>query len=81
MSAEPTPDTPYEQTEPVAVEEKNDADIADVAKLPLAGKITSKAFMGGLAGYMVGRFAKQITDTLIYYAGVATVTIGCLHWM
>ena len=47
----------------------------------LAGKMTSKAFMGGVAGYMVGRFAKQITDTLIYYAGLATVTIGCLHWM
>ena len=42
--------------------QKEDSEQMKKAKLGVAGKITSKAFLGTVGGYMVGRFAKQITD-------------------
>ena len=37
--------------------------------------------MGTLAGYITGRFVKQLTDWAIFYAGIGCIMIGGLHYM
>ena len=40
-----------------------------------------KAMIGTLAGYISGRFVKQLTDWAIFYAGIGVFFIGGLHYM
>ncbi len=41
----------------------------------------SKAVFGTMAGYMMGRFVKQLTDIAIFYAGLGIILVGGLHYM
>ena len=44
-------------------------------------QITTKGMIGGMSGWMVGRFCLQVSDIAIFYAGMVTVLIGGLNWM
>ncbi len=43
--------------------------------------VSSKGIMGGMMGWIAGRFAKQISDIAIFYAGLGLFLIGGLTWM
>jgi uncharacterized membrane protein (Fun14 family) len=43
--------------------------------------MSSKGVIGGVSGYMLGRFTKQITDIAIFYAGLTVLLVGGLNWM
>ena len=43
--------------------------------------MTSKSMIGGVSGWMVGRFCKQISDIAIFYCGLTTLLIGGLNWL
>ena len=43
--------------------------------------VGSKISLGGVAGYMTGRFFKQITDKMIWMAGLSTCLVTGLHLM
>lgn len=44
-------------------------------------KMGGKAMIGTLAGYISGRFFKQMTDWAIFYAGLGCIMLGGLHHM
>ena len=37
--------------------------------------------IGTLSGYLIGNFAKQITDAAIWYVGMSALLVGGLHYM
>jgi uncharacterized membrane protein (Fun14 family) len=43
--------------------------------------VSSKGVMGGMMGWISGRFVKQISDMAIFYAGLGLFLIGGLTWM
>ena len=49
--------------------------------MPLWAAIGGKLTIGTVTGYMAGNFAKQITDEIILYGGMAAILVGGLHWM
>ena len=49
--------------------------------MPMWAAISGKLTVGSVFGYMVGNFAKQVTDQMIMYAGCATLLVGGLAWM
>ena len=49
------------------------------SKLYLA--MGGKTMIGTLAGYITGRFFKQLSDWAIFYAGIGVIMIGGLHYM
>jgi uncharacterized membrane protein (Fun14 family) len=50
-------------------------------KLPVPVLLASKGVMGVVAGYMVGSFAKQVTDMACLFAGMGCLFLGGLHYM
>ena len=53
----------------------------DITKTPMWAAISGKLTVGTVCGYMVGNFAKQISDEVILYGGCAALLLGGLHWM
>ena len=49
--------------------------------MPMWAAISGKLTVGSVFGYMVGNFAKQVTDQMIMYAGCAALLVGGLAWM
>ena len=49
-------------------------------EFPLMQGIALKGGMGSVMGYCVGTFAKQMSQIVIYYAGLTTVLLGWLQW-
>ena len=43
-------------------------------------KMGSKTMIGGTAGYLCGRFFKQISDIAIFYSGLALLFVAGLTW-
>ena len=50
-------------------------------EMPLWAAMGGKLTIGGVCGYMVGNFCKQISDEAILYGGMAALLVGGLHWM
>lgn len=48
---------------------------------PLWAQLSGKVTIGSVFGYMMGNFLKQITDEMIFYAGLSASLIGGLAWM
>ena len=54
---------------------------AGAQDMPLWAAMGGKVTIGGVCGYMVGNFCKQISDEAILYGGMAALLVGGLHWM
>ena len=50
-------------------------------KMHFVKNLVSKGTLGTVAGYMLGKFASQISDVLIWYAGLTCGFLGGLHYM
>ena len=68
-----------------STEEKGDLEKSDLQKQlqdsPIWIQLSGKLTVGSLFGYLIGNFAKQITDEAIWYVGLSACLIGGLHYM
>ena len=49
-------------------------------EFPLMQGVALKGTMGSVLGYCAGTFAKQVSQILIWYAGLTGSLLGWLHW-